>query len=121
MLACNSYHFIPSETFSRQEGAYLYFDFNRGVFVQNGKVVRHGFKTRHSKHLSASKEEKSSTHFYFMYTLTKRKRLDKRDKLGCFEFEHLTQVIAAGFDHTQNLQCESTQGLQREWVINNAD
>jgi hypothetical protein len=33
-----------------------------------------------------------------MYPSTEGKRKDKRDYLGCFE--HLTQVIAAGFDPT---------------------
>ncbi len=33
-----------------------------------------------------------------MYPSTEGKRKDKRDKLG--SFEHLTQVIAAGFDPT---------------------
>jgi hypothetical protein len=60
--------------------------------------VRCSFEARHCKHLATSKEEKSSTHFYFMYPLTKGKRRDRRDKLGCFK--HLTQVIAAGFDPT---------------------
>jgi hypothetical protein len=48
--------------------------------------------------LVASKEEKSSSHFYFMYPSTEGNRKDKRDKLG--SFEHPTQVIAAGFDPT---------------------
>ncbi len=57
--------------------------------------MRRGFQARHSKHLVASKEEKSSSHFHFMYPSSEGKRQDKRDKLG---FEHLTQVIAASFN-----------------------
>ncbi len=98
LLACNSNFFIPCQAFPRREGAYLYFNFNRGVFVQSGKVVRRGFEARHGKHLAASKEETSSTHLYFMYPSTKGKRRDKRDKLECFK--HLTQVIAVDFDPT---------------------
>jgi hypothetical protein len=64
LLACSSNQFIPSQAFLRQEGAYLYFDFNQGVFVRSGKVIRCGFQARHRKHLSASKEEKSSTYFF---------------------------------------------------------
>jgi hypothetical protein len=52
----------------------------------------------HDEHFAASKKEKSSTHFCFVYSSTKGKRHDKRDKLGCFK--HLTQIIAAGFDPT---------------------
>jgi hypothetical protein len=98
LLACHSNHFIPCDAFLRREGAYLYYDINRVVFVRSGKVVRRGFGARHSKHLSASKEEKSSSHFYFMYPSSKGKRQEKRNKLG--SFERLTQVIAAGFDPT---------------------
>ncbi len=96
LLSSNANQFIPCLTFPRQEGAYLYFDFNRGVFIRSGKVVRCGFQARHDKHLAASKEEKSSSHFYFMYPLKEGKRKEKRDKLGCFE--HLTQIIGAGFN-----------------------
>jgi hypothetical protein len=76
----------------------LYFDCNRGVFVRSGKVVRRGFLARHSKHLAESKNNTSSSHFYFMYPSRHEKRNDKQDKLGCFE--HPIQVIAAGFDPT---------------------
>ncbi len=95
LLGCNLKQFISCLSFTRHEGAYLYFDFNRGVFVRNGKVVRQGFQARHNKHFAASKEEKSSNHFYFIYPSTEGKRKDKRDKLRCFE--HLTQVLVASF------------------------
>jgi hypothetical protein len=98
LLGCNSNQFIPSLAFPMQEGAYLYFDCNRGVFVRSGKVVRSGFLVRYSKHLAESKKDKSSSHFYFMYPSRHGNRNDKQDKLGCFE--HLIQVIAAGFDPT---------------------
>ncbi len=52
----------------------------------------------HGEHLAESKYDKSSSYFYFMYPTRHRKRQDTREKLGCFE--HLTQVIAAGFDPT---------------------
>ncbi len=60
--------------------------------------MRRGFQARHDEHLVVSKEEKSSSHFYFMYPSTEGKTKDKREKLG--SFEHLNQVIAAGFDPT---------------------
>ncbi len=96
LLAVNTNQFIPSGVFPNREGAYLYFDGNRGVFVRSGKVVRQGFKEQGKEHLACAKEEKSLSHFYFLYPLMYGKSRDKRDKLGCFE--HLTQVIAAGFD-----------------------
>jgi len=98
LLSRNSNQFIPCLAFPRREGAYLYFDVNRDVFIRSGKVVRCGFQSRHDEHLAASKEEKSSSHFYFMYPSKEGKRKEKRDKLGCFE--HLTQIIGAGFDPT---------------------
>ena len=58
--------------------------------------MRRGFQSRHEEHLVASKDEKSSSHFYFMYPSKEGKKKEKRDKLGCFE--HLTQIIGAGFD-----------------------
>jgi len=67
LLSSNANQFIPCLAFPQREGAYLYFDFNRGVFIRSGKVVRRGFKSRHDEYLGASKEEKSSSHFYFMY------------------------------------------------------
>ena len=96
LLSSNLNQFIPCLAFPRREGAYLYFDVNRGVFIRSGKVVRRGFQSRHEEHLAASKDEKSSSHFYFMYPSKEGKRKEKRNKLGCFE--HLTQIIGAGFD-----------------------
>ncbi len=40
LLGVNTNQFIPSGAFPNREGAYLYFDGNRGVFVRSGKVVR---------------------------------------------------------------------------------
>jgi len=67
LIGSNLNQFIPCLAFPRREGAYLCFGVNRGVFIRSGKVVRHGFQSRHEEHLAASKDEKSSSHFYFMY------------------------------------------------------
>ncbi len=88
LLAVKMNQFIPSGAFPNREGAYLYFDGNRGMFVRSGKVVRQGFKDQGEGHLACAKEEKSSSHFYFLYPSMYEKRRDKRDKLGCFK--HLT-------------------------------
>ena len=74
LLSSNVNQFIPCLAFPKREGAYLYFDVNRGVFIRSGKVVRCGFRSRHDKHLAASKEEKYSSHFYFMYPSKEGKR-----------------------------------------------
>ena len=55
LLSSNVNQFIPCLAFPKREGAYLYFDVNRGIFIRSGKVVRHGFQSRHNKHLAASK------------------------------------------------------------------
>jgi hypothetical protein len=107
--------FIPCLAFPRREGAYLYFDVNRGVFIRSGKVLRCGFQSRHDKHLAASKEEKSSSHFYFMYPSKEGKRKQKRDKLGCFK--HLTQIIGAGFDPASEPAMQAIK-LQPGWIVN---
>jgi hypothetical protein len=96
LIGCNNNQFIPSLAFPRQEGAYMYYDTNRGIFVRSGKVVRQGFNARHDEHLPVCKEEKASPHFYFMNPLSNGKRKDKRDKIVCFM--HLRQVVAARFD-----------------------
>jgi len=44
LLSNNANQFIPCLAFPRWEGAYLYFDFNRGIFIRSGKVVRRGFQ-----------------------------------------------------------------------------
>ncbi len=79
LLSSNANQFIPCLAFPRREGAYLYFIFYRGVFIRSGKVVRRGFQARHDEHLAASKEEKSSSYFYFMYPSREGKRKEKRE------------------------------------------
>ncbi len=45
LLAPNAITFIPcaDDSSINRQGAYLYFDNNRGVFIRSGKVVRRGF------------------------------------------------------------------------------
>jgi hypothetical protein len=112
LLAVNTNQFTPSGAFPNPERAYLYFDGTKSVFVRSGKVVQRGFKEQGKEHLACAKEEKSLSQFYFLYPSMYGKRRDKRDKLGCFE--HLTQVIAAGFDpsseHAMILDKDHTLG-----------
>ena len=98
LLAPHTNTFIPcADTSSvNRQGAYLYFDSNRGVFVRSGKVVRRGFIERHKEHMAESKKDKPETDFYLLYPSKHGSRSDKRDVLG--HFENLAQVVAAGFD-----------------------
>jgi len=96
LLAINTNSFLPCLSFPNREGAYLYYDANRGVFVRSGKVTRRGFVVRGDEHLKASKGERANSHFYFVYPSDQSARSEKRDKQGVFE--HLSQLIAAGFN-----------------------
>jgi hypothetical protein len=51
LLGVNTNSFLPCAAFPDREGAYLYFDVNRGVFVRSGKVTRRGFVVRGDEHL----------------------------------------------------------------------
>jgi hypothetical protein len=54
LLAPNANTFIPCADNSsmNRQGAYLYFDNNRGTFIRSGKVVRRGFVDRHKEHMA---------------------------------------------------------------------
>jgi hypothetical protein len=56
LLAKYSNKFIHSRAFPWREGAYLYIDINRGVFMRSGKVVscETWLLARQGKHLAAS-------------------------------------------------------------------
>ena len=95
--------FIPCEDHSsmNRQGAYLYFDLNRGQFIRSGKVVRRGFVVRHDEHYKSSQQDDPKLNFYLMYPSKDGKRSGRRGKLGYFE--HLRQLVAAGFDPTTDL------------------
>ena len=98
LLAPNANTFIPCADNSsmNRQGAYLYFDNNRGTFIRSGKVVRRGFVDRHKEHMAESKKDKPESEFYLLYPSKHGRRSDKQELLG--HFENLTQVVAAGFD-----------------------
>jgi len=98
LLAPNAITFIPCADNSSMicQGAYLYFDNNRGTFIRSGKVVRRGFVDRHKEHMAESKKNKPESEIYLLYPSKHCRRSDKRKLLG--HFENLTQVVAAGFD-----------------------
>ena len=77
------------------EGAYLYFDTLRQVFVRSGKVAGRGFLERNNDHVKGSKEARPSSAFYRYYP---SKQSDRATRKRRGQFESLVQVIAAGFD-----------------------
>jgi hypothetical protein len=79
-----------------QQGAYLYFDNNRGVFIRSGKVVRQGFIDQHKEHMAESQKVKPETDFSLLYLSKHGKRSNICKVMG--HFENLTQVVAAGFN-----------------------
>jgi len=109
LLAINTNSFLPCAAFPDREGCYLYFDVNRGMFVRSGKVTRRGVVVRGDEHHKASKAAHASSHFYFVYPSKESARADKRDKQGFFE--HLSQVIRAGFDP----KSDSAKLVDRDW------
>jgi hypothetical protein len=69
LLAPHTKTFIPCADTSliNHQGAYLYFDSNRGVFVRSRKVVRQGFIEQHKEHMAESKKDNPETDFYLLY------------------------------------------------------
>ncbi len=93
-----------------REGAYLYFDLIRRVFVRSGKVVGRGFSKRDSKHRVSSKEDEPSSAFYRRWPSKTSSRAANRGIKG--KFEHLIPVIAIGFDSGS----EELKYLDRDWT-----
>jgi hypothetical protein len=69
LLPPNPYNFFQCTRFPMREGAYLYYDGNKGSFIRSGKVTRRGFAVRGKEHFDESKKVKSSTHFYDLFPL----------------------------------------------------
>ena len=80
LLAPNANTFIPCADNSsiNCQGAYLYFDSNRGTFIRSGKVVRQGFVDRHKEHMAESKKDKPESDFYLLYPSKHCGRSNKR-------------------------------------------
>ena len=67
LLITDSSCFIKCETHPNDEGAYLYFDLVRRVFVRSGKVAERGYVVRGDEHLKAAKESITTSTFYRQY------------------------------------------------------
>ena len=82
-----------------REGAYLYYDGNKGSFIRSGKVTRQGFTVRGKEHFDESKKEKSSTHFYDLYPST---RVQEPTKEAQKVHLKIFRIVGAGWDPTSN-------------------
>ena len=98
LLAPHANTFLPCEDNSSVncQGAYLFFDNNRGIPVRSGKVAWQGFIERHKEHMAKSKMDTPESDFYLLYPSKHGSRSDKQKMLG--HFKNLTQVVAAGFN-----------------------
>jgi ssDNA-binding Zn-finger/Zn-ribbon topoisomerase 1 len=106
------YIFYQCAQFPDCEGAYLYYDANKGCFVHSGKLTRRGFSVRGKDHFDESKNIKSSTAFYDLYLSSTCPRAHKRWTKGTFDT--LKQIIAAGWD-LKLLSCEEAGQMLEEW------
>ena len=95
LLITDSGCFVKCSETPDQEGAYLYFDMVRRVFVRSGKVAGRGFVSRGDEHIVAAKAARPSSTLYRLYPSKDSPRANKKRK---GHFESLSQVVAAGFD-----------------------
>ena len=95
LLITDSSRYIECSDCPDNEGAYLYFDSVRQVFVRSGKVGGRGFIERGDEHLKGAKEKRPSSRFYRLYPSKESTRSSSKRK---GHFESLIQFVAAGFD-----------------------
>ena len=108
MLAFDIERFDKCTDHPDRQGAYLYYDTNRGVMVRSGKVVGRGFAERHDEHSKCAKAKSTSSHFYSKFLSLDSPRANSKGTVG--SFESLLQVVAVGFDPTH----EVAQYLDRD-------
>jgi hypothetical protein len=109
LLPPNTHNFYQCSQFPSREGAYLYFDSNKGCFIWSGKVCHQGFTVQGKEHLEESKKVMYSSHFYYLYPLSCCPRAYKRGTKGTFDT--LQQVIAAGWSP----RSDPAKMLDRSW------
>ena len=109
LLVTDSSRYVNGADSPSSEGAYLYLDGVRQVFIRSGKVAGRGFSTRDEEHKKAAKESRPSSTFYRLYPSKESTRAKCRRR---GHFESLVQVIAAGFDPTS----EEVDLLDRDYT-----
>ncbi len=98
LLQSNTHNFYQCLQFPSREGAYLYFDLNKGCFIRSGNVSGRGFNIRGKEHFEESKKVMYSLHFYHLYPSSCCPRAFKKGTK--VTFDTLQQVIAAGWSPT---------------------
>lgn len=111
LLTTDSNCYIKCADCPNNEGAYLYFDTVRCVFVRSGKVGGRGFVERGNDHVKGSKENRPSSGFYRLYPSKESSRSNNKRR---GYFESLIQFVAAGFDpkseHVENIDKDYKNG-----------
>ncbi len=100
ILVPNTHNFYQCSLFPNREGAYLYFDSNKGCFVRSGKVTRPVFSVRGKENFEGSMKIIAGSNFYDMYPALTCSRAHNRGTRGTFD--DLQQVIAAGWSPTSD-------------------
>jgi hypothetical protein len=85
ILAQNTHNFYQCLQFPNREGAYLYFNSNKGCFVRSGKVTRQGFSMHGKEHFEGSKKIIAGLNFYDMYPALTCSRAHNRGIRGTFD------------------------------------
>jgi len=111
LLNTDSTSYVKCDDCPNNEGAYLYFDRVRQVFVRSGKVGGRGFIERGKDHISGAKAARPSSAFYREHPSKEPVRTKSKRKGN---FESLLQVVAAGFDpkseHVEKLNRDFKSG-----------
>ncbi len=109
LLPPNTHNFYQCSQFPSREGAYLYFNSNKGCFIRSWKVCCRGFTIQGKEHLEESNKVMYNSHFYYLYPSSCCPRAYKRGTKGTFDT--LQQIIAAGWSPTS----DSAKMLDRSW------
>jgi hypothetical protein len=108
LLTSRTSQFTKCSLCADHEGAYLYYDANKSVWIRSGKVVARGFGARNSENIKEVSKPKPSSDFYHYYPTSDCVRSKKsRAKRGLFD--KLEQYVAAGFDS----KCEVASYLNK--------
>ncbi len=110
LLAGHTANFFHASRFPDREGAYLYYDKNRGCFIRSGKVNGRGVSVRDDEHLAGAKGKSASSNFYHLYPSSDSPRAKKRGKQGLFD--NLEQIIAAAYDPSSDV----AKQLDKDWT-----
>jgi hypothetical protein len=109
LLTSRTSQFTKCSLCADHEGAYLYYDANKSVWIRSGKVVGRGFGARNSEHIKEASKPKPSSDFYHYYYPTSDCVRSKKSRAKRGLFDKLEQYVAAGFDS----KCEVASYLNK--------